>query len=117
MKQTPAHKLSHEGMRLRLKVKDTEKQKRIEYKRTPEGKNELEKQRGAQGVRSKIATALFLKTKRIANLLEEPTLEGARKARQEAAKALGLSGLARYAAPPSLPLDNFRRIFAAHKRP
>ncbi|KAJ2932455.1 hypothetical protein H1R20_g4646, partial [Candolleomyces eurysporus] len=94
LKQTHAHKLSHEGMRLRLKVKDTEKQKRIEYLRTPEGKQELEKQRGAQGVRSKIATALFLKTKRIAKLLEEPTLEGARKARQEAAKALGLSGLA-----------------------
>jgi hypothetical protein len=94
-------------MRLRLKVKDAEKQKGIEYKGTPEGKKELEKQRGAQGVRSKIATALFLKTKRMANLLEEPTLEGARKARQEAAKALGLTGLARYAAPPSLPLDNF----------
>ncbi|KAJ2919686.1 hypothetical protein MD484_g628, partial [Candolleomyces efflorescens] len=94
LKQTPAHKLSHEGMRLRLKVKDTEMQKQAEFRRTPEGKNELEKQRGALGVRSKIATALFLKTRRIAILLQEPTLEGARKARQEAAKALGLSGLA-----------------------
>jgi len=95
LKATPAHKLGHKGMILRLKVKDAEAAKRAEFLKSPEGKAELAKQLEARPAWARIYGALATKVKKIERLLPEPSYEGARSARIEAGKALGLDGPAR----------------------
>ncbi|KAF6762000.1 50S ribosomal protein L24 [Ephemerocybe angulata] len=85
--KTPAHKLSHEGMKLRLKVKDALKENEAKKKTVSEGTQEATSPSSVWSLRS---SALHYQVKKVATLLEEPTLEGARKARRQVATAMGL---------------------------
>ncbi|KAF8639228.1 hypothetical protein AX17_001713 [Amanita inopinata Kibby_2008] len=85
-----------EGLRLRLKIRgqaqknaeEQEVKERLELSQTPEGQNILEKERKQELLRERRAVA-----KRVQKGFE-PTLDVARATREQAAKALGLSGLA-----------------------
>ncbi|EAU83850.1 50S ribosomal protein L24 [Coprinopsis cinerea okayama7 len=94
LKGTQSHKLSFAGLDLKLKIKDAEAKKLAEFRQSPEGKEELQRQLKARDPWGVKVGAMNIKLKRIASVAPSGTLEGARQARREAAKALGIQGLA-----------------------
>lgn len=89
--KTKAYKLSHEGMKLRLRVKDAAQEQREAFLKSPEGRAELVKQYENKPLWAKLQGSLYAQIKRADKLLDHSLPDPARRARMQAAKALGLT--------------------------
>ncbi|TEB37107.1 50S ribosomal protein L24 [Coprinellus micaceus] len=89
--KTKAYKLSHEGMKLRLRVKDAAREQQEAFLKSPEGRAELVKQYENKPLWAKLQGSLYAQIKRADKLLDHSLPDPARRARMQAAKALGLT--------------------------